>query len=177
MYEVQIHTTSGWSNEWFDDEENPIIFNTLEEAKEELASHLQDLQAAVEKGDIEGFRAHDYRVAVHLCAATAKFADPQGHLIERRVLNYSAAGAEAKLSAAELPDGRFVYGISFMTNMEGRGYAPSLAGKVFDSFEDVKEAFLAVAIDWFTRAADNGYKGAAEVLAKLQAERGQLSLF
>lgn len=64
LYEIQHHTLcQGWISTWTDDDENPCVFATRHEAETALQDYIRDCQEAVERGDLAGFDAHEYRIA------------------------------------------------------------------------------------------------------------------
>ena len=53
-YEVQTYTEfDGWVNVWFDEENNPVVFDTREEAQYELDELIADVKQAVVDGYME----------------------------------------------------------------------------------------------------------------------------
>ena len=62
-WEIQTRTVcDNWVNMWFDEDDNKIIFPTEEKAQDALKEHLQNLQNAVERGDMYDYNSNDYRV-------------------------------------------------------------------------------------------------------------------
>jgi hypothetical protein len=67
-YEVQQDTIcDGWVNTWheYDDDNNevPMLFDSVKEAKLELKSHLYDMRKAYQMGDIsEPYAADEFRI-------------------------------------------------------------------------------------------------------------------
>ena len=48
-----IQSNNRWENVWLDDNGSPTLFNTREEAEEEIKGHITDCINAVEGGDME----------------------------------------------------------------------------------------------------------------------------
>lgn len=67
-YEVQHYTLcQGWINTWheYDDDNNeiPIVFDTYEDAAEELSQHLHDCDMAYKRCDIESpYHPSEFRI-------------------------------------------------------------------------------------------------------------------
>jgi len=62
-YIIETHTfCGGWVNTWTDDDENPIVFDTLEQAQNELSTYLFGLSIDVDLGNIEDYSADDFRI-------------------------------------------------------------------------------------------------------------------
>lgn len=62
-YEVQTFTLCyGWVNIWQDDDREPVIFDTLEDARTELADYLAALAHAVKAGHLDDYNPEDYRI-------------------------------------------------------------------------------------------------------------------
>ena len=63
-YAIETHTLcDGWVNTWTDDDENPIVFDTLEQAQNELSTYLFGLSIDVDLGNIEDYSADDFRIS------------------------------------------------------------------------------------------------------------------
>lgn len=63
QYEIQTYTLcEGWVNSWTDENETPVVFDTLEQAEAELSEYLADLQQALDAKDLAEFNPSDYRV-------------------------------------------------------------------------------------------------------------------
>jgi hypothetical protein len=61
-YEVQTYTLcDGWINTWTEDDQ-PMTFDTLEDAQKELQEHLDDLAHAVQTGNMDDYNPEDYRI-------------------------------------------------------------------------------------------------------------------
>ncbi len=57
MFEIQTQFTYGWENVHVNEEDEPIVFDTLEDAQQELRTHLQSmLDAGMD------FSYDDYRI-------------------------------------------------------------------------------------------------------------------
>ncbi len=57
MFEIQTQSIYGWENVHFNQEDEPIVFDTFEEAQQELCTHLQImLDAGMD------FSYDDYRI-------------------------------------------------------------------------------------------------------------------
>ena len=53
----------GWADNWIDENDNPIRFDTKEEAETALTDYLNDLNKAVENGDMEeGYNREGFRI-------------------------------------------------------------------------------------------------------------------
>lgn len=66
-FEVQTNLAGTWENIWQDTNDSgiccPTIFFSAEEAHEEIVDHLQDVDLAVEQGDmIGGYSEDDFRI-------------------------------------------------------------------------------------------------------------------
>lgn len=63
-YQVQIRTMFGWLNTCTDDNgATYTVFDTFEDANQELQDLLEDLSHAVQAGYMEDFNPQDYRIA------------------------------------------------------------------------------------------------------------------
>jgi len=61
MYQIEHFTLcDGWINTSTDDNGEPVLFDTLEQAQDALESHWHDLQA---EGMAESYSPSDWRVA------------------------------------------------------------------------------------------------------------------
>lgn len=63
-YAVQLNTIcDGWINVWTDNDQEPVLFDTHQEAEQELRDYLDSAQAAFENGDIDTpYPFEDYRI-------------------------------------------------------------------------------------------------------------------
>jgi hypothetical protein len=62
-YAIETDTfCDGWVNTWTDDDESPVLFDTLEQAQQELADYLFELSIEVDLGNIEDYSPEDYRI-------------------------------------------------------------------------------------------------------------------
>ena len=61
-YEILTLFTYGWENVSTDGDDNPLIFDTLLEAKAELEDYMNSLSWAQKEGDIFDFEPSDYKV-------------------------------------------------------------------------------------------------------------------
>lgn len=65
MKKYIIETNSfcdGWVNTWVDDDEKPVVFDTLEQAQDELNTYLFGLSIDVDLGNIEDYSPEDFRI-------------------------------------------------------------------------------------------------------------------
>lgn len=63
-YAIETHTfCDGWVNTWTDDDEKPVVFDTLQEAQDELSTYLCGLSIDVDLGNIENYSADDFRIS------------------------------------------------------------------------------------------------------------------
>jgi hypothetical protein len=62
-YEVQTYTLCfGWVNIWQDNDSEPVTFDTLEAAQEELAQYLAGLACEVRAGHLDDYNPEDYKI-------------------------------------------------------------------------------------------------------------------
>ena len=62
-YEVQTRMLNGWENVWVDGEGEPLLFDSEEEAQEELNEHLSFMYGAYKRGDLlDRQTEHDFRI-------------------------------------------------------------------------------------------------------------------
>jgi hypothetical protein len=52
----------GWINTWTDDDENPVVFDTLQDAEQELALYLMELGIDADLGNIVDYNPEDFRI-------------------------------------------------------------------------------------------------------------------
>ena len=63
-YAIETHTfCDGWVNTWTDDNETPIVFNTMKDAQEALNIYLFELSVDCDLGNIEDYSADDFRIS------------------------------------------------------------------------------------------------------------------
>jgi hypothetical protein len=63
-YAIETHTfCDGWVNTWTDDDETPVVFDTLQKAQDELSTYLFGLFIDVDLGIIEDYSADDFRIS------------------------------------------------------------------------------------------------------------------
>ena len=63
-YAIETHTfCDGWINTWTDNDEKPVVFDTLQEAQDELSTYLCGLFIDVNLGNIEDYSAEDFRIS------------------------------------------------------------------------------------------------------------------
>ena len=62
-YEIQTFTLcAGWVNIWTDNDSEPVTFDTLEAAQEELAQYLAGLACEVRAGHLDDYNPEDYKI-------------------------------------------------------------------------------------------------------------------
>ena len=62
-YKVEQHFAYGWDDAGWTDDDEPLRFNTVTEAQEEIDEHLGMVAAAVERGDMtDGESKDEFRV-------------------------------------------------------------------------------------------------------------------
>ena len=63
-YKVETFTFfQGWINCWTDEAENPVVFDSRDEAEAELDEFLRDQEKAFKCGDMaEAYSSEDFRV-------------------------------------------------------------------------------------------------------------------
>ena len=62
-YEVQTRMLGGWENVWADGEGEPLLFDSEEEAQAELDEHMDMLQSAFKRGDLDSIESiNDFRI-------------------------------------------------------------------------------------------------------------------
>jgi len=63
-YVIETNTfCDGWVNTWTDDNEKPIVFDTMQEAQEALNIYLFELSVDCDLGNIEDYSADDFRIS------------------------------------------------------------------------------------------------------------------
>ena len=66
MMKYAIETATfcdGWVNTWIDDDESPVLFDTLKQAQQELADYLFELSIEVDLGNLQDYSPEDYRIS------------------------------------------------------------------------------------------------------------------
>jgi hypothetical protein len=63
-YKLEHNFSYGWDDSaWLDDGETPLLYNTIEEAQEDIREHIAASVEAFEQGDLpEPYNLEDYRV-------------------------------------------------------------------------------------------------------------------
>jgi hypothetical protein len=62
-YIIEVNTyCDGWINTWTDDDQKPVVFDTLQEAKNELAIYLIELGIDADLGNIVDYNPEDFRI-------------------------------------------------------------------------------------------------------------------
>lgn len=62
-YAIEHRMLSGWENTWTDDNEIPVLFDTIEQAEKELDFYLFTLGMETDFGNIEGYQPEDFRIS------------------------------------------------------------------------------------------------------------------
>lgn len=63
-YVIETDTfITGWANTWTGEDGYPLVFDTLEQAQQELADYLFVLSIEVDLGNIEDYSPEDYRIS------------------------------------------------------------------------------------------------------------------
>jgi hypothetical protein len=62
-YIVETNTfCNGWVNAWMDDDEKPVVFDTLQNAEQELSLYLMELGIDADLGNIVDYNPEDFRI-------------------------------------------------------------------------------------------------------------------